>query len=522
MVVAGKSSFGSDGMITYNKQKKEFYGVRIPGDMSYDYLRREIMLGTIPVNTIVHIGYIDYFRIYKPLLDCTNFSEVTENDNDSDDDDDDFDDYEFDLDNLDGFVPPASMNISLGFGGNQQNSLSIGGNSSSQTSSGGFSLFPKTTGSAPASAPAIPLTFNTGNQASQSNPLDNDIIQEMMGFKSLTVLHVAMLFNDDALSEYLLDNKVDVMKSTIDCGPIIFLAIAKKKLDYVKRILDSGFLLDYRAKAPELSLRDNYSALEVAVSFNHYKIIEFLISQGSEVNVGESNALVSPILVAAKKGNVKMMKFLIDHGAVVNEEVLTIACKSNMSLKVIKFLLNNPAMKLTSGGNNKSPNKPNLPGSGNFYENSILTWPMRYGYKNVVACLLNAGADVNVVNEDGKMIYEAFGLHKACVEMIKKHLIKLIVADFEVCDKNRKNVKGEEYAVFFAKCRNEVEVMKSIPVSGTDLTCYDLLRKEEEELTVCLKHFNNCIVLENYLTKIFPLYGRMLASRLKRCINQCN
>ncbi|XP_044594296.1 uncharacterized protein LOC123271853 [Cotesia glomerata] len=522
------SSLGE--MITYNKQNKNVYGVRIPGDMSYDYLRREIMFGTIPVNTIVQIGYIDYYNIYAPLLyDCNNFFKVTGNDNDNDDDYDDFDDYEYELDNLSAASPLANMTISV----------NIGGNSSSQTITGGYSLVPMVVNSAPASQIIVnsslesQLSFSFGgnlasqvsiggNQAGQLNPIDNDIIQEMGGFKSLTVFHVAMLLNDDELLEFLFDNKENILKSTNDCGPIIFLAIVMKKLDYVKRILDSGFLLDYRAKVPELSLHSNNSALEVAVSFNDYKMIEFLISQGAEVNVTEPNALSSPIQIAARRDDVKMMKFLIEQGAVVNENVLKIASKSGMNLKAIKFLLNNPAVKLTSGGNDKSPSKPSLPGFSSFYthKNSILFWPLIYGYKQMLACFLNAGADVNVVGKDGKMVYEAHASHKGCVEMVKEHLVKLIAADLEVCDRNRKNVKGEEYALFLVKCQKEVKVMKNIPVSGTDLTCYDLLRKEEDELTVCLKHFDNCIVLENNLIKIFPLYGRMLASRLKRCTIQ--
>jgi len=85
------------------------------------------------------------------------------------------------------------------------------------------------------------------------------------------------------------------------------------KLQVVRNLLAS-----HRYKVDSLS-RDGFSALHLASFFGHREIVQYLLTNGADVNVLANNATkVRPLHSAVAHNHFEISKALIDHGADVN------------------------------------------------------------------------------------------------------------------------------------------------------------------------------------------------------------
>lgn len=62
------------------------------------------------------------------------------------------------------------------------------------------------------------------------------------------------------------------------------------------------------------------TALQLAARDGNLEIMEILIDNGADVNLGESWLKIAPLHVAARNGNIAMLKLLIENGADMNIE----------------------------------------------------------------------------------------------------------------------------------------------------------------------------------------------------------
>ena len=110
--------------------------------------------------------------------------------------------------------------------------------------------------------------------------------------------------------KYTLDRGADPNLKDQFGVPVLFRAIAAKKMEHAKMLLDRG--ADIHAVD-----QDGETVLYAAVATNDIKIVDALIKKGVSVNV-RNKIGKTPAMEAARLGYFEMLKFLIDKGADIN------------------------------------------------------------------------------------------------------------------------------------------------------------------------------------------------------------
>ncbi|KAJ3071639.1 hypothetical protein HDU99_002375 [Rhizoclosmatium hyalinum] len=124
---------------------------------------------------------------------------------------------------------------------------------------------------------------------------------------------VNLLIQNGAAADTLHRGSTALMKA---CG-VYLCEYELKHLETVKALIDHG--VDVNAVGL------NGTALTEATRLNCYEIVKFLVSEGADVNLANGNgetplmiASQKNLLNASKKNNMKIMKFLVDVGAVAS------------------------------------------------------------------------------------------------------------------------------------------------------------------------------------------------------------
>ncbi len=115
-------------------------------------------------------------------------------------------------------------------------------------------------------------------------------------------------------------------------------AVKKGEIDNVKNLLkqNEGLLENVTALG---------SWLHVAASYEQIEVVEYLISEGIDLNIEGAAGKVTPIRCAALQGNLNIVKILYDNGAILdvstaNKNPLFAAIYNN-HFKIVKFLVEN-------------------------------------------------------------------------------------------------------------------------------------------------------------------------------------
>jgi ankyrin repeat protein len=91
----------------------------------------------------------------------------------------------------------------------------------------------------------------------------------------------------------------------------------------------------------EISEKQKYYALNVALNNNNYKIFKYLVEHGADIHGDDEHLL----LEAIKNNNIKIVKLLVEHGADIhinNERPLYWAC-TNYYYNIFKYLIEHGA-----------------------------------------------------------------------------------------------------------------------------------------------------------------------------------
>lgn len=353
----------------------------------------------------------------------------------------------------------------------------------------------------------------------------------------ITILYLAFYFDDEEFFDYLIQNKANISLTTTHFGHIMTYAIKFKKLKYVVKLIDSGMDANESLYVIEIGkFCSLYTLLQQAVLCNSCEILEFLISRCTSIEIEDNFEYPHSILnLAAYNGCAEVMDLLINkYNCDINQAVvfemsfeppLESAFKKEFNEKTVKILLNHPSIDINQRNWIKKS-----------YLHRIIELPKSESYAKLV---LDAGCDVNLMDKNEKLVIDyTYDYVYACLPdyldmfdkyyhismlAVKHHIVKLIVADFYVCDKNIRAVSDKEFDKIHKKCLKEIRSMKKKikKDSVTGLTYYDILHKPQYKLALILENSDDNVTFnEKMIESKFPLYGGMINYRLAKAF-QC-
>ena len=197
-------------------------------------------------------------------------------------------------------------------------------------------------------------------------------------------------------------------------------AIENGKLNDVKRFLSDKTDIDNNVRDKD---GNELSPLLIASIAGNLKIVEFLLEHGAEVDQQNNNKFNTPLIVAAENGHKDVVELLLKNNAKINKtnsgySTPLIVAASNGHKDVVEILLKNNA-------------DINLANSG--YSTPLML-AAENGHKDVVELLLKNNANINLANSfNGKtpLMLAAYNGHLAVIDTLLKNN-----ADFTIKNKS--------------------------------------------------------------------------------------
>jgi len=131
-----------------------------------------------------------------------------------------------------------------------------------------------------------------------------------------------------------------------------------------------------------------YTLLQTACSYSNYKMVEYLVENGADVD--KKGHYETPLSIACSRGaETKIIRYLVENGANINvrekanETPLHFACKQN-NVDTVKYLVENDANINVTNYKNETP----------------LHFACKYNNVDTVKYLVESGAEINAINEE--------------------------------------------------------------------------------------------------------------------------
>lgn len=211
-----------------------------------------------------------------------------------------------------------------------------------------------------------------------------------------TAVHEAAYWGHFSILTYLVDEKsANFNARNIHGDTPLYKAIesaADSKLDVIK------YLLDSKQVAVNTRGRFEKSPLHLAARYGDLDTVKYLIKKGADVDaingIGET-----PVHTAAAWANLPVLKYLVEEtkanlnaktirgDSPAHNAICTVPTfRGLLKLNVIKYLINDRHVDINTQG---------------FMGNSLLHTAVYYGRLDIVKYLVEKGANINAVNDDG-------------------------------------------------------------------------------------------------------------------------
>ncbi|TPJ32730.1 ankyrin repeat domain-containing protein [Mesorhizobium sp. B2-6-5] len=157
-------------------------------------------------------------------------------------------------------------------------------------------------------AAAIHDAATKGDVAAITAALDAGAVVDESDGKA-TPLYLAVKGGHYAAAKMLIERGADVNSApTPLLGPALMPALAKRRIDLIKLLLDEG--------ANPNSKRSRENAIHIAVNLGCLDCVKALVEAGADVNA-KTNDGKTPLHLAKRKGQREVADYLISHGAVL-------------------------------------------------------------------------------------------------------------------------------------------------------------------------------------------------------------
>lgn len=277
-----------------------------------------------------------------------------------------------------------------------------------------------------------------------------------------TALDAAIHTGNAKIFDLLVNNGAVVAKNAQHKNPLRF-AVKNNYRHIVEYLLQNG--------ADVNEIEDDKSLLIEAVCCEHSETVELLVKNRADVNF-ESKLKMTALDVAISQKNYLIMAILREFGACSvrynfpDKPILYLAIEDRSYSHAIELIKRGADVNVV------------------FKKKTLLHVALFKGNSDVINYLLAVGFDVNYTDEDDNSAvnypcpvnqYYNFTEEINYVKNIKEHIVKMIIAEFYVCQQNKLavNCGFEQLRV---ECAEEVELMKkTFVVPRVKISFYDLL-----------------------------------------------
>ncbi|KAF5537760.1 ankyrin 1 [Fusarium mexicanum] len=258
--------------------------------------------------------------------------------------------------------------------------------------------------------------------------------------KGDTALRMAIQNRRLDLCKMLLESNADPDLTPDKANTPLIQAISEGDLDIVKLLIENKATIDKREAPPD----DGWSRtpMQVAVDWNRPEIVQYLLEKGADPDARDSDGI--PVIGSAVSGgHINMVQWLVDANADVNvsyyDNKVTPLHEACPHPEIVRLLLEHgadinkgnadsrTALNLAICANNlatvqvllEAKTKPDI-NADTIYWDLLTVIPV--GYIDVVETMLEAGVDVNNVNEKGESLLAYAIKYNAPSGMIRKIL----------------------------------------------------------------------------------------------------
>ncbi|OBS20434.1 hypothetical protein FPOA_06804 [Fusarium poae] len=280
-----------------------------------------------------------------------------------------------------------------------------------------------------------------GNQRCLELVLDQGFSPNNVTSSGETALRTAIEKGRFDLCELLLQHGADPDLTPEGTRTPLIQAIFEGDLGMVKLLVEHKAAIDKREMPPDAGW--SRTPMHIAVDWKKPTIVEYLLQQGADPNARDSDG-VPVIMAAADSGDADVVQWLLDKGSVTNltsySDERTALQEAVPHPEVVRVLLQHGADITTSNSESRTPLDFAI--SSNYLESvqiilekcrdvldldsetirQELCLAVVNGFTDVVGALLEAGADVNTVNEDGESLLMLAVKHNAESDMVCKIL----------------------------------------------------------------------------------------------------
>jgi len=200
-----------------------------------------------------------------------------------------------------------------------------------------------------------------------------------------TPLITACMKNNIEIARLLIEKGADVNDTNKYGSPPLIFAVLANNIALAKLLCNEKMRLN-------VALSNGLNLLVVSIEYGYVDMLEFLLTQGADVNSIELPGCNTPLIAACKEDNLEMVQLLIKYEADINKKnndglnPLMWACRRG-NLEVVKFLIEND-VDVNTRPNGMTP----------------LMYACSYDRVEVVKLLLAKGADINAKDHEGNTV----------------------------------------------------------------------------------------------------------------------
>ncbi|XP_057335584.1 ankyrin repeat and KH domain-containing protein mask-like isoform X2 [Microplitis mediator] len=340
-------------------------------------------------------------------------------------------------------------------------------------------------------------------------------------------LKSAIKLNNQELAEYLINHCINA-EITCNFSAALICAVQENRKKIVELLIKNGANIDYtpkygrsplcssiRNRSSEMTkvlikagadinlLSERCTPLIEAVRMKDYKMAEYLIENGADVNIHDGYE--TPLAIAIREHKNEIVRLLIRHNANVN-----IAAANGQTIMAAAIQDNNFELTeiLINAGADVSVTINNV--------GSLLHWALLGSDgPEIISLLLDAGVDINFVNENGETAMDVFSNIRNAHILIEQHVIKLKAANLYLIDKCLDAVKDDQFNGFYGECLDEIDFLKTQWFSWK-LSFYDVLHSCVNKISRRIRYISrdDIILDQKSLRSKFKLYGGIIYYRL--------